>query len=79
MNCLEKLVDCRESIDIEDMDCDTCCIMQEILNDEFDAPEFLEFAIENYSQIFGYIAKGQLNIRINMDITGLPDEQETVS
>ncbi len=44
--------------------------MQEILSDEFDDPEFLEFAIENYSEIFGYIVRGNLNIRIHRDITG---------
>ncbi len=28
----------------------------------------------NYSEMFGYIVKGNLNIRICRDITGLPDE-----
>ncbi len=27
----------------------------------------------NYSEMFGYIVKGNLNIRICRDITGLPD------
>ena len=31
LDCIEKLVECMESIDIEDMDCDTCLKMQEIL------------------------------------------------
>ncbi len=48
MDCLEKLVDCMEGIDIEDMDCVTCFKMQEMLSDEIDDPEFLEFAINNY-------------------------------
>ncbi len=43
--------------------------MQEILRDEFDDPEFLEFAIENYSEIFGYIATGRVNIRVHRDVT----------
>jgi hypothetical protein len=70
MNCLEKLVDCMEGIDIEDMDCVTCFKMQEMLSDEFDDPEFLEFAIENFSELFSYIATGRVNIRIQRDITG---------
>jgi hypothetical protein len=37
-----------EGIDIEDLDCNTCLKMQEILSDEIDDPEFLEFAINNY-------------------------------
>ncbi len=44
--------------------------MQEILRDEFDDPEFLAFAIENYSGIFGYINTGRVNIRIHRDIEG---------
>ena len=42
--------------------------MQEILSDEFNDPEFLEFAIENYSKMFGYINTGRINIRIHRDI-----------
>ncbi len=41
--CIEKLIECMESIDIEEMDCDTCLKMQEILSGEIDDPEFLEF------------------------------------
>ncbi len=41
-----------------------------ILVDEFDDPEFLEFAIEHYSEMFGYINTGRVNIRIHRDITG---------
>ncbi len=32
--------------------------------------EFLIFAIENYSEMFGYINTGRVNIRIHRDITG---------
>jgi hypothetical protein len=32
--------------------------------------EFFEFAIENFSAMMGYIAIGNLNIRIHRDITG---------
>ena len=45
-------------------------IEKQILVDEFDDPEFLKFAIENYSQIFGYIATGRVNIRIHSDKEG---------
>ncbi len=33
-------------------------------------PEFLEFAIENYSEMFGYINTGRVSIRIHRDIEG---------
>ncbi len=42
---------------------------KQILVDEFDDPEFLEFAIENYSEMFGYINTERVNIRIHKDIT----------
>jgi len=63
MDCIDKLVECMEGIYIEEMDCDTCFKMQEILGNEIDDPEFLEFAIENYSEIFGYINTGRVNMR----------------
>ena len=47
--------------------------MQEILSDEIDETESFESAIENFREMMGYIAKGNLNIRIHKDITGLPD------
>ena len=47
--------------------------MQEILSDEIDDTEFFKFAIENFSEMMGYIVQGNLNIRIHRDITGLPD------
>ncbi len=45
-------------------------ISKQILEDEFDDPEFLAFAIEHYSEMFGYINTGRVNIRIHRDITG---------
>ncbi len=45
-------------------------IEKQILVDEFDDPEFLEFAIENYSEMFGDINTGRINIRIHRDVTG---------
>ena len=59
-----------EGIDIEEMDCDTCLKMQEILSDEIEDEEFFDFAINNFSVMMGYIAQGNLNIRIHRDITG---------
>ncbi len=44
-------------------------IEKQILVDEFDDPEFLVFAIENYSEMFRYIATGRVNIRIHRDVT----------
>jgi len=70
IDCIEKLIECMKSIDIEDMDCDTCFKMQEILRDEINDMEFLEFAIENFSEMFGYIESGIVNIRIHRDIEG---------
>ena len=43
---------------------------RQILDDEIDDAEFLEFAITNFSEMMGYIVKGNLNIRIHRDITG---------
>ncbi len=59
-----------EGIDIEDMDCVTCFKMQEMLSDEIDDPELLNFTVENISELFGYLATDKLNIRIHRDITG---------
>ncbi len=44
--------------------------MKQILTDEIDDPEFLNFAVENISELFGYLATGRVNIRIHRDITG---------
>ncbi len=52
------------------MDCDTCLVTKEILSDEIEDEEFLNFAIDNLSEMMGYIAKGILNIRIHRDVTG---------
>ncbi len=32
--------------------------------------EIQSFAIENYNEMFGYLATGRVNIRIHRDITG---------
>ncbi len=70
LDCIEKLAECMDGIDIEEMDCYICLKMQEILREEINDPEFLEFAIEHYSEMFGYINTGRVNIRIHRDIEG---------
>ncbi len=69
LECLEEIAAYREDNDIERMDCDTCLIVQEILSDEIDDTEFLEFTIENFDELFSYIINGNLNIRIHRDIS----------
>ena len=68
--CIGKSTECMESIDIENMDCDTCPIVKEILSDEINDSEFLEFAIVNFSEMLEYITQRNLNISIHRDITG---------
>ncbi len=41
------------------------CLRMKLTN-----PEFLNFAVENISELFGYIATGRVNIRVHRDITG---------
>ncbi len=74
LGCIEEIAAYIEDNDIEEMDCDTCLIMQEILSDEIDDSNYLEFAIENLDELFSYIINGNINIKILRDITGLPDE-----
>ena len=45
-------------------------IEKQILVDEFNDPEYLAFTRGNYSEKFGYIATGRVNIRIHRDIEG---------
>ncbi len=71
MDCLEKLVKCIERFNKGEIDADTSCqIENQILTDEIQDTELFEFAIENYSELFGYISTGRVNIRICRDITG---------
>ena len=44
--------------------------MQEILSDEIEDEEFLEFAIENIDELSSYIINGNMNIRIHRDVAG---------
>ncbi len=74
MDCLEKLVDCIAKFNKGEIDADTSCqIEKQILTDEIQDTELLNFAIENYSELFLYIKDGIINIRICRDVTGLPD------
>jgi hypothetical protein len=70
MDCIEEIAVFMEGIITEEMDCDTCLIMQEILCDEIEDEEFLDFAIDNLEELLSYIAQGNLNIRIHRDIEG---------
>ncbi|MHC4270238.1 MAG: hypothetical protein ACYSTS_17500 [Planctomycetota bacterium] len=71
-DCIEKLVECMKGIDIEEMDCETCLKIQEILCDEIDDEEFLNFAIDNLEELCSYIINGNLTIKTHRDITCLP-------
>ncbi len=71
MDCLEKLVKCIERFNKGEIDDDTSCqIEKQILTDEIQDQELLNFAVENISELFGHIATGRINIRICRDITG---------
>ncbi len=71
LDCIDKLVKCIAKFNIGEIDADTSLkISKQILEDEIDDPEFLEFAIEYYSEMFGYINTGRINIRTHRDIEG---------
>ncbi len=71
LECIEKLVECIERFNIGEIDADTSSKIEKlILVDEIDDEEFLGFAVEHYSEIFGYINTGRVSIRINRDIEG---------
>ncbi len=54
-----------------EIDADTSSkIEKQILTDEIQDTEFLNFAVENISELFGYLATGRVNIRICRDIEG---------
>ncbi len=65
LDCIDKLVKCIERFNKGEIDADTSSkIEKQILVDEFNDEEFLNFAIENYSEMFGYINTGRVNIMI---------------
>ncbi len=68
LDCLEKLVECIGRFNKGEIDADTSCqIEKQILTDEIQDPELLNFAVENISELFGYIATGRVNIRIHRE------------
>ncbi len=71
LDCIKYLVGCLEQFKKDEIDDNTCFRMQkQILIDEIYDHEFLEFAIENFGEMIGYIADGNINIRILKGITG---------
>ncbi len=71
LDCISQLVDCLKSLGKGEIDIDTAVKKEaEILSDEIDDPEFFNFAVDNFSELFSYITTGNLNIRICRDITG---------
>ncbi len=71
MDCLEKLVDCIGRFNKGEIDADTSREMgKQILTNEIQDTELLNFAVESISELFGYLATGRVNIRICRDITG---------
>ncbi len=69
--CISQLAGCFKSLVNGKIDTDTSIKMKaEILSDEIDDPEFYNFAIENFSELFSYITTGRVNIRIHRGITG---------
>ncbi len=71
LDCIEKLIECEGKFNKAELSIDASFkIAKQILTDEIDDPEFLEFAIKNYYKLLSYIAKGNLNIRIHRDIEG---------
>ena len=53
--CIEEIAVFMEGITAEEIDCDTCLIIQEILNDEIEDDELLGFAIDNMEELLTYI------------------------
>jgi hypothetical protein len=65
------LAGCLEQFKKDEIDGNTCFEMQrQTLIDEIDNRVFLDFAIENFSEMIGHIVDGNLNIRILKCITG---------
>ncbi len=53
LECIEKSIECIRRFNKGEIDADTSSkIEKQILVDEFDDEESLEFAVENYSEMF---------------------------
>ncbi|MCP4268445.1 MAG: hypothetical protein GY777_23190 [Candidatus Brocadiaceae bacterium] len=72
--CIDEIAVFMEGVTTDEMDCDTCLIMQEILCDEIEDEEFLEFAIDSLEELLSYIAEGDVNIRIPGEVYILFDK-----
>ncbi len=71
MDCLEKSVNCQVKFNKGKIDADTSCQMEkQILTDEIQDTEFLNFAVENFEELFFTLLLGEHSIRIHRDITG---------
>lgn len=59
--CLGKQVDVVKIFNSGEIDCDACFeIQKQILRVEIEDPEFLEFAIDNFSELIGLLFKKYL-------------------
>ena len=59
LDCIVKLVECMEKFKKGEINADTSFeIATQILTDEIDDPEFLDFAIENLSELLSYVKSG---------------------
>ncbi len=68
--CIEEIAVFMECITSDEIDGNTCLIIQGILCNEIEDDELLGFAIDNMEELLSYIVKGNLNIRIHRGITG---------
>jgi hypothetical protein len=57
LECIEEIAVFMEGITTDEMDCDTCIVIQEILSDEIEDKELINFAIDNLEELLSCIAK----------------------
>ncbi len=66
LDCIEKIAECMEKFEKGEINADSSFeIATQILTDEIDDPEFLDFAIENLSELLSHFESGRVNIRIH--------------
>ncbi len=69
MDCIEKLVECIGKFNKGEIDADTSCqIEKQVLVYEFEDTELLNFAVENISELFGYLV---LLVELILEYTGI--------
>ena len=63
LECIEEIAVFMEGVTTDEMDCDTCLVIQEILSDEIEDDELLGFAIDNMEVYTKYLtdSEKQLN------------------